>query len=528
MLSDYRHISRRKSHTCRDLRPAVRAMVVVCCLTVLSACDSDADTVCVPDWLKAPVATAVPALPHGDASSDRKRDYHVVLDRSTGMAGFVRVSARDVRAGANVPHAAGSEFSELLGDLPSLINEQEDLRTLSFWSLNHAPRPEAAPDRLDEGAFRAALHECRTATRRQTCPPYTGYGLVAPVIDHLLLSGGNWLQATPRDVVILVTDLQPDDQDAPGDGGKIGKALRDIVERGDRAVGLVGVRSRFWGPVNDLPGGQTSDPLDGMQPFFVIIIGPPPVVNRLKRQLIASLPSPSSETDRPSASYYAETFSRHDPQMMAEGHWVGVLDREGKKQKVLPGATALDVDNGRQFVVRSNAAKPGATLVEFRYELSEANTDPRLMGAGVKVVAAPSAPPTARVWMPRNSHSADCSGWRQLDGPPIGAESVAETGHLKLVIDRNFGHGLEPGFLYLVDMQASVRGSAGARSFSWVKSWTVKGDWHDAWRDLQAGKRDVLGVANLDTMLQILSIAEHQTGLDRPNDRIPFVFRVED
>jgi len=29
-------------------------------------------------------------------------------------------------------------------------------------------------------------------------------------------------------------------------------------------------------------------------------------------------------------------------------------------------------------------------------------------------------------------------------------------------------------------------------------------------------------------MLQILSVAEHQTGLDRPNDRVAFVFRVED
>jgi hypothetical protein len=509
-------------------RVGLFAVGVVICLTLLPACDPDADPVCVPDRLKVPVKTGVPPLPHRDASSERKRDYHIVLDRSTGMAGFIRVSAKDSRAGGNVSRTAGSEFSEVLGDLPSLINAQEDLGTLNFWSLSHAPRPEAGPDRLDEGAFRGALRECRTATIRQNCPPYTGYGLVAPVIEHLLQSGTNWLPATPRDVVIIVTDLQPDDQDAPGDGGKIGKALRDIVERGDRAVGLVGVRSRFRGPVNDLPGGQSSDPLEGMQPFFLIIIGPPTVVNRLEQQFVASLPSPSSETDGLSAGHYAETFSRHDPQMMAEGHWVGVLGREGKKQMVVRAATALDVDGGQQFVVPSHAAKPGATLVEFRYELSDGNTDPRLMRAGISVVAAPSAPPAVQVWMPRTSHPGDCSGWRPLDGSPITAKSVAETGRIKLVIDQNPEHGLEPGFLYLVDFQASVRGSAGARSFSWVKSWTVKGDWHDAWHEFQAGKRVVLGVANLDTMLQILSIAEHQTGLDRPNDRIPFVFRVED
>jgi hypothetical protein len=528
MSIGYRYIVRRKSHAPRELRAEVLAIAVIGCLTFLSACDPDADSVCVPDWLKAPVVTEVPPLPHRDASSDRKRDYHIVLDRSTGMAGFIRVSARDSRAGGNLSRTAGSEFSEVLGDLPSLINEQEDLATLSFWSLNHASRPEAAPDRLEEGGFRAALRECRTTNSKQSCPPYTGYGLVAPVFEHLLLSGTNWLQATPTDVVILVTDLQPDDQDAPGDGGKIGKALRDIVERGDRAVGLVGVPSRFWGPVNDLPGGQTSDPLDGTQPFFLIIIGPPPVVSRLERQLIASLPSSPSGTEGNSTWYHAVIFTRRDPQMMAKGHWVGTLEDEVKKQTVLPEATALDADSGRQFVVPSRAAKPGGTLVDFRYELSDDNTDPRLKRAGVSVVAAPNARPTAQVWAPRTSHSSDCSGWTQLDGSAIAAKSVEETGHVKLVIDQNAGRGLAPGFLYLVDFRTSVQGSAGAQSFPWVKFWTVKGDWHDAWREFQAGKRDVLGVANLDTMLQILSIAEHQTGLDRPNDRIPFVFRVED
>jgi hypothetical protein len=163
----------------------------------------------------------------------------------------------------------------------------------------------------------------------------------------LLPSGTNWLQATSRDIVILVTDLQPDDQDSPGDGGKIGRALRDLVERGDRAVGLVGVRSRFFGPVYDLPNGTTSDPLDGMQAFFLIIIGPPPVVNRLQGQLVANLVASPSEPDARSASYHAEIFTRHNRQMMAEGHWVGVA-QAGRNQKVLPGATALDADSGRQ------------------------------------------------------------------------------------------------------------------------------------------------------------------------------------
>jgi hypothetical protein len=420
----------------------------------------------------------------------------------------------------------------VLGDLPNLINAQEDVGTLNFWSLNHTPRPDAAPDRLDERDFRAALRECRTLNTKQNCPPYIGYGFVAPVIQRLPPSGTNWLQATPRDVVIIVTDLQPDDQDAPGDGGKIGKALRDIVERGDRAVGLVGVRSRFFGPVNDLPGGQTSDPLEGAQPFFLVIIGPPRVVNRLQSQLITNLPAPAPNTD-PHPASHAEIFTRHDRQMMAQGRWVGVIAREGKKQKLLLEATALDVESGRQFVVPSRAAVTGATLVEFRYELPKTNADPRRMNTGVSVVATPtSAEPTVHVWMPLDSHAGDCSrrnvdqlpaGWRRRDGSPLKAEAANEKIILKVGEPP-----LEPGFLYFSNLQASVRGSAGARSFPWVKLWTVKGDWHDAWEDFRAGRRDVLGVANLDTMLQILSIAERQTHLDRPNDRIPFVFRVED
>jgi hypothetical protein len=443
------------------------------------------------------------------------------------MGGFIRVLAKDARSGGNVSRSTTLEFSEVLGNLPSLIEEQEDLGTLNFWSLSHEPRPEAAPDRLNEGVFRAALKECRTATSKQTCPPYTGYGLVAPTIEHLLVSSANWLPATRRDVVILVTDLQPDDQDAPGDGGKIGRALHDIVERGDRAVGLIGVRSHFWGPVNDLPGGRTSDPLDGMQPFFLIIIGPPPVVNRLERQLIASLPSSPSDIEGTSTRHHDEIFTKHDLKMMAEGHWVGALEREGTKQMVLREATALDVDSGRQFVLPSEAVRPGATLVEFRYDLSEGNSDPQLTRAGVNLVAAPITPPATQVWM-RTGRPGDCSRWRQLDDASIVAKKVAQTGHIKLMIDQNAEHGLEPGDVYLVDLHASVQGSAGARSFEWAKSWTVKDDWHDAWHEFQAGRRDVLGVANLDTMLQILSVAEHQTGLDRPNDRVAFVFRVED
>jgi hypothetical protein len=509
---------------------AARLLLFAILITVASACGPDSDQVCVPDGLKTQVAAVAPPLPPPAASSFRKRDdhrdYYIVLDRSTGMSGFIRVPARDVRPGGNLSHVPNSEFRELLGGLPSLINAQEDLGTLSLWSLNHTSRPEAAPDRLDEAAFRAALRECPAANSKQPCPPYTGYGLVAPVIEHLLSPGMNWLPATAQDVVIIVTDLQPDDQDAPGDGGKIGKALRYIVERGDRAVGLIGIRSHFWGSVNDLPGGQSSDPLDGAQPFFLIIIGPPPAVSRLEQQLTAGLPPASPDAEGAPTGYHAELFTQHDPQMMAKGRWVGAVGRGGKKRTLLREATALDTDSGRQFVVPSARIKPGAALIEFRYELSDGAADPRLAGAGVRVVAAPTEPPTVKVWMPAGSHSGDCSGWRLLDGSPISAKPVAETGQINLLI--NPERGLEPGFLYLVNLKAAVSSSAGARFFQWVKPWTVKGDWHDAWREFQAGKRDVLGVANLDAMLRILSAAEHQKGLDRPNDVVAFVFRVED
>jgi hypothetical protein len=190
------------------------------------------------------------------------------MDRSTGMGGFVRVVSKDAKTPGAGARAMASEYSRVLRELPNLIAAQDEYDSLDYSGLDHNNRP-VPPDAMDFSAYRNALAECHTVAK---CEPYSGSGLVAPVIQNLPAPAG---QPSARDdVTIIVTDLQPDDQDAPGDGGKIGMALRKIVAGGDRAVGLVGVRSHYMGPVYDLPGGHSLEWVAGAQPFFLIIIGP--------------------------------------------------------------------------------------------------------------------------------------------------------------------------------------------------------------------------------------------------------------
>jgi hypothetical protein len=85
---------------------------------------------------------------------------------------------------------------------------------------------------------------------------------------------------------------------------------------------------------------------------------------------------------------------------------------------------------------------------------------------------------------------------------------------------------LTPGFVYLVDVQASLDARQKPKSVEWAESWTVSGSFQDELAAFNGGKREVLGVANLSTVLTILSNAENQGDLGR-TDRVTFAFRLE-
>jgi hypothetical protein len=243
-------------------------------------------------------------------------------------------------------------------------------------------------------------------------------------------------------------------------------------------------------------------------------------VAHLQDRLSRELPRLASPSDGQPASVHTELFSRRDQRVVSNGRWVG--EPAGKRQLLLADAAALDTADGRQFVLPANSVQSNATLVEFHFEPDIAAGDPTRAVNGLQL-APVAAKPTLRAWMPLASRPDDCKGWRQLNGDMLTASADTASGKLTIRVG---GQPLEPDYIYRADFDVSIRGHTVAQSRDWVKGWTVKGDGRDEYDEFKAAHREVVGVANLDTMIEILSKAEHQSGLDLPSQRVTFVFRV--
>ncbi len=84
----------------------------------------------------------------------------------------------------------------------------------------------------------------------------------------------------PGHLAIVLTDLFLRREDVRGDSSAAISPLSRALDQ-DRAVGILGVRSGFNGPVYDLPGVQGAYPLQGSRPVFALLLGPAASVRSL-------------------------------------------------------------------------------------------------------------------------------------------------------------------------------------------------------------------------------------------------------
>jgi hypothetical protein len=500
----------------RTLLPRLLAFFLL-----LTGCDNDknASTICVPEHVRAALPGMITemstnALQTNSLRSDqRKRRYHIVLDRSMGMSGFVRSPAG----------ATPSEFSRTLDELPSVLTAQADFGGIAYYGVARDTLA-APPEPLNEKAFRQAVQQKEKDCKPLDCQPYKGSGLVAPILQKVWHTQD--LPAGEDDVVILITDLQPDDQDAPGDGGKIGLALREIVQNQGRAVGIIGIRSRFVGKVFDLPGGGSIDRLEGAQPFFIILLGPKRAVARLQNSFANEFKKLGLQPDGPNPTIHTQTFAQVDGGIIEAGGWKGRAP-SGSAQLVMPDAKALSLENGQQFLIPRRVATPGDVLAEFAFSPKVADGTNSVGEAALHMRSWLDEPPQVRVWAPTTSVSPDCSHWKRIAGTPLVGRTPPDTNRVQILMaESDDNNRLPPGFVYLVEMTVTLAGEQREKLPEWARAWTVSGSWQDEYNDLRIGKRDVLGVANLDRVMDILSKAEVQSNLAKTTNKIVFAFRL--
>jgi hypothetical protein len=117
------------------------------------------------------------------------------------------------------------------------------------------------------------------------------------------------MHALPADELgLLVTDLFLTGEELFGGAAAIRAPLARILES-NRSIGLMGIRSGFYGTIYDIPGVRTYSGASE-RPFFLVATGPATAVARLFRRVETELLGPLPPTSDGQPRSFATIFSR--------------------------------------------------------------------------------------------------------------------------------------------------------------------------------------------------------------------------
>lgn len=378
-------------------------------------------------------APCLPATGAEDAAPARAERAHVYIDRSQSMSGYVS------------PELGRSQA---LADLLRLFERQ--LPTVApavDYRAFGADIDEAALELSALSLFASpAAYNCRACDNQESH--------IDKVLDEIARAPGTAMH-------LVVTDLWLDNRSFRGsDEVALGEPLRAILRSG-RAVGVIGIRAPFSGPVYNVPGIPGGNVYRDARerPLFVLMVGPPDSLAEVHRRLIESR-SPALAPDRLQFSLYSAALSDAAPEL-------GVATRRRGASRV----RALRAGNLReqpQFQIALNYAEQGRGSIEGAFSLAP-RTDHMVWQGDVAE--------RTRVWQLQREDALDqcpADTWVELESLRGAWRPSGEPGRFIFSVDHRLGERLPaPGTYYLLG-ELGVSGlTVPNPQTGWMEEWSL-------------------------------------------------------
>ncbi len=338
----------------------------------------------------------------------------VYVDRSGSMGGYVRGVTYDLHP---------------IGDFLSNVSLIEAGRAAPARFFSFGEKITESPDFASATRLYGTLvpYICRGCDNRKSH--------IGDVFDDILRSDRSTLN-------IVVTDLMLDNQrDGASPRDILGSPLARMLAQG-RAIGLLGIRAPFSGPVYDLPGGgQYRGATE--RPLYIVFIGPRADVSRVHAAMARWPSSTFGPGASPGRSHYSMFAGRLDnpwiPATALAASGGGVAVSADLPPERFPGV--------RQFVINLGTARAqrGAITGQF-------STRVGLRDNGVW-----TGPPrfSTRVWSLRDpglfsAPTCDRSTWTAV--PPLNNpwSLTADGAWARFTLSPATAAALEPGHHYFV------------------------------------------------------------------------------
>ncbi len=241
-----------------------------CALCVLvTACDNWEPLTCLPPGAAENGSVSTPAAVDSPAKSTPPARLTVCLDATGSTRGFVYNS-----------RPAGIEpiYARLIRDLVDLPNLEPAIRQASAYKFGAWVKPIGWHD-LDQARHDVAFYSDRDRGFNLESRLDTVLGAIERAASDQRNSDTVW---------VVGTDLVLTDKEDVGRNSRLSGPLGRIIRRG-LSVGMLAIKSRFKGPIYDLPSenGKASYDHDGYLGYYLFIIGKREQVNYLYYDYLA-------------------------------------------------------------------------------------------------------------------------------------------------------------------------------------------------------------------------------------------------
>jgi hypothetical protein len=410
-------------------RGAAPAKLLICLVASLSLISCDGEPVANKQASLA-AGACLPSTGTGKTNAaPRTERAQIYIDRSQSMSGYVH---------------PGLGRSQALADLLRLLERQ--LPTIAASAEYRAFGADISePLQPNELALFSApaIYNCRSCDNQESH--------IDEVLDEIVRA--------PKEVMhLVITDLWLDNKSFRGsDEVALGEPLRDILRSG-RAIGLIGIKAPFRGPIYEVPGVGTYSKAEE-RPLFLLMVGPAESLALVHRRLAES-ESPALAPDRLEFSLYDGALS--------EAPLESSVAARGRGAAPATVIRAAAYRKEPQFQLGLDHAAQGRGTLEATFDWTPQARSTVWQGDLVQ---------QTRVWSLQSEDMlAECRAgtWRELPPLPGTWRPAGEPGRFRFSVDHRLGDRLSaPGPYYLL-AELGVRGLVVPNpQTSWMEEWSL-------------------------------------------------------
>ncbi len=410
-----------------------------CVLCVLvTACDNWEPLTCLPPGAAESGSVSTPAAVDSQAKPTPPTRLTVYLDATGSTRGFVH----NGRPGGREPI-----YARLIRDLVDLPNLEPAIRQASAYKFGAWVKPIGWDD-LDQARHDVAFYSDRDRGFNRESRLDTVMGAIERTASD---------QSNSDTVWVVGTDLVLTDSKDVGRNSRLSGPLGRIIRRG-LSVGILAVKSRFKGPIYDLPfeNGKATYDHDGYIGYYLLIIGENEEVNYLYHD------------------YLARTLKDFDP----DGHRFEVFSKDRLSQPV-----TLAPIGAKQGVQMREGAAPAEPLIaietpqhlEFEFDRSTPRVSVRLDVSGLFEDGRSLAPRLefkTRDWFVLAPKGVCLERWIPDQRDPTGRFYVVED-RIEYRNSKEEMRNIAPKDVHYKRAEIYLAQAADADTDSWYQSWSL-------------------------------------------------------